>query len=116
MKESSANRIRTGTCKGTTFIALLFTLSLSVLSACLSQIAPIEDRTKSWIGRPIEEIRRPILRPESYASRIGWKEKTYQLDNGNWVYVEPDSKNCFIYWEVNPQGTIVGYKLEGSCY
>jgi len=53
---------------------------------------------------------------ESYASRIGWKEKTYQLDNGNWVYVEPDSKNCFIHWEVNPLGIFVGYKLEGNCH
>jgi len=65
---------------------------------------------------PIEETKKLILRLESYASRIGWKEKTYQLNNGNWVYVEPDSKNCFIHWEVNPQGIIVGYKLEGKCY
>lgn len=84
--------------------------------SCLSQIAPIEERTNSWIGRPIEETRRLILRPESYASRIGWKEQTYKLDNGNWVYVEPDSPGCFIHWEVNPQGIIVGYKLEGRCY
>jgi hypothetical protein len=116
MEKSPANRFHTGISKGTIMIGLLLTLSLSALSTCLSQIAPIEDRTNSWIGRPIEEIRRPILRPESYASRIGWKEKTYKLDSGNWVYVEPDSPGCFIHWEVNPQGIIVGYKLEGRCY
>lgn len=87
-----------------------------LISSCLSQILSIDDYTKSWIGQPIEEKKKPSLRPESYASRIGWKEKTYPLKNGNWVYVEPDSKNCFIHWEVNPQGIIVGYKLEGNCH
>jgi hypothetical protein len=94
-------------------LLILFTTLFAV--SCLSQIVSIEDNTNSWIGRPLEEIRRPILRPESYASRIGWKEKTYSLDNGNWVYVEPDSPGCFIHWEVNQQGIIVGYKLEGKC-
>ncbi len=84
--------------------------------SCLSQIVSIEDYTKNWIGRPVEENRRLGARPESYASRIGWKEKTYNLENGNWVYVEPDSPGCFIHWEVNPQGIIVGYKLEGNCH
>lgn len=96
-------------------IALIF-ISLIFLNGCLSNIASIEDYTKSWIGQPIERKKKPTLSPESYASRIGWKEKTYQLDNGNWVYVEPDSKNCFIHWEVNPQGIIVGYKLEGKSH
>ena len=86
------------------------------VSSCISQIASIGDYTKNWMGKTLEEKRKPTLRPESYASRIGWKEKTYRLDNGNWVYVEPDSPGCFIHWEVNPQGIIVGYKLEGKCY
>jgi hypothetical protein len=95
---------------------LLILFAVLFVVGCLTPIVSIEDYTKNWIGRPIEETKKLILRPESYASRIGWKEKTYQLNNGNWVYVEPDSKNCFIHWEVNPQGIIVGYKLEGKCY
>lgn len=95
---------------------LLILFAVLFVVGCLTPIVSIEDYTKNWIGRPIEETKKLILRLESYASRIGWKEKTYQLNNGNWVYVEPDSKNCFIHWEVNPQGIIVGYKLEGKCY
>jgi hypothetical protein len=95
-------------------LLILFTTLFAV--SCLSQIVSIEDYTNNWIGRPIEETRRLNLRPESYASRIGWKEKTFQLDNGNWVYVEPDRPGCFIHWEVNPQGIIVSYKLEDNCH
>lgn len=97
-------------------IVLSLILAALIFSSCISQIASIEDYRKSWIGHPIEEWRNAGLRPESYASRIGWKEKTYQLDNGNWVYVEPDSPGCFIHWEVNPKGVIIGSKLEGKCY
>jgi len=98
-------------------IAVAFILFGTLLIiGCLSQIVSIEDYTKSGIGRPIEETKELMARPESYASRIGWIEKTYPLPNGNRIYVEPDSKNCFIHWEVNPQGIIVGYKLEGNCH
>jgi len=69
------------------------------------------------MGSPISEKIQRMSRPNSYATSIGWKEKTYKLSNGNWVYVEPDRPGCFIHWEVNPKGIIVGYKLEGSrCY
>lgn len=87
-----------------------------LLSGCLHNIGTIKEYTQSWIGRPIEETKKLVRDSHSYASRIHWKEKTYPLENGNWVYVEPDSPNCFIHWEVNPQGIIVGYKLEGNCY
>jgi hypothetical protein len=95
---------------------IIIAVCAALLLGCISQIVPIGDYTKNWIGRPIEDLKKIISRPGSYASRIDWKEKTYPLENGNWVYVEPDSKNCFILWEVNPKGIIVGYKLEGNCY
>ncbi len=95
---------------------LLILFSVLLFHGCLSQIMSTKERTKAWMGQPIDKLRTAVLRPESYASRIGWKEKTYKLDNGNWVYVEPDSPGCFIHWEVNPQGIIVGYRLEGKCY
>jgi len=97
--------------------AIFFILILiPLLYGCLHNIGTIEEYTKYWIGRPIEETKILVRDSHSYASRIGWQEETYKLDNGNWVYVEPDSPNCFIHWEVNPEGIIVGYKLEGNCY
>lgn len=84
---------------------------------CLSQIVSKTEYTKNMIGVPIEKLKEAIARPESYPSSIGWQEKTYTLDNGNWVYVEPVRPDCFIHWEVNSNGIIIGYKTEGKrCY
>ena len=92
-------------------------LLVFLFGGCLYNIPTIQEYTKHWIGRPIEDMRRIVYHKESYASQIGWQEKTYKLDNGNWMYVEPDKKDCFIHWEVDQQGIIVGYRLEGnSCY
>jgi hypothetical protein len=111
VSEISSTHLRLST-KSLLVVSLL---SILVLNGCLHNIGTIGEYTQSWIGRPIEEMKKLVKDSHSYGSRTGWKEKTYNLDNGNWVYVEPDSKNCFIHWEVNPQGTIVGYKLEGNC-
>lgn len=95
-------------------VYILFTI---LLYGCLSQIDPLEEFVKAWVGRPLSELKEVISRPESYPSRIGWKETTYKFDNGNLVYIEPVRPNCFIHWEVNPEGIIVGYKTEGKkCY
>ena len=84
------------------------------LCGCVSQIVSLKEYRKGWLGRPIEEKKQIISRESSHASRMGRKETTYQLDNGNWVYVELDRKDCFIHWEVNPQGVIVGVKTVGK--
>ena len=77
-------------------------------------IPSVGQQTRETMGQPISVVIKSVSRPGSYASSIGWKETTYKLDSGNWVYVEPDRPNCLIHWEVNPQGLIVGYKLEGK--
>ena len=97
------------------FVVSIIFLVISI-NGCLRQIPTIGEYTNYWVGKPVEEKKKQTLRSTTYASRIGWKEKTYKLDNGSWVYVEPDSKNCFIHWEVNPEGIIVSYKLEGNCH
>jgi len=87
-----------------------------VLQGCPT-IPSLKNYTKGWVGRPIEELKEVDALPsvyDDYAMRIGWQETTYRLDNGNWVYVQLDSKDCFIHWEVNPQGIIVGSRTEGK--
>lgn len=64
-------------------------LSIFLLQGCVSQIEPVKESAKTWIGFPIKDIKEIITRPRSYASSIGWQEKTYILANGNSVYVEP---------------------------
>jgi hypothetical protein len=66
------------------------------------------------VGRPIAELRALNSQPGSRASRIGWIEQTYTLDNGNWVYIHPDSNRCELHFEVNPKGIIVGYRPVGE--
>ncbi len=94
------------------FIMLVF-----LSHGCLSQIVPLEEFIEAWKNQPLSELKEVLARPESYPSRIGWKEKTYKLDNGNLAYIEPVRPDCFIHWEVDPAGIIIGYKTEGKrCY
>lgn len=98
-------------------IMLCFVMLMFLSQGCLSQIASVNKTAPEWIGSQITVRQNLVLRSGSYASKIGWQEKTYKLDNGNWVYVEPALPDCFIHWEVNPEGIIVGYKTEGKrCY
>jgi len=98
-------------------IITLIVLSILLFYGCLSQSAPVNEGAKSWIGHPIAQRKALVIDPNSYASRISWRETIRQLDNGNSVYIEPVRSDCFIHWEANPQGIIVGYKLEGNrCY
>lgn len=92
------------------FIQILVIVML--MAGCMSQIMSLDEMTRSWIGHPIAAVKAAVERPQSYASRIGWKEETYRLASGNWVYIEPDTLGTFIHWEVNPQGIIVGYAVE----
>ena len=96
---------------------LLLVVCLLGLCGCASQIVSLREYTKNWIGHPIDELKEAVSRPniwDAYKAKIGWKETTYHLENGNWVWVEVDSKNCFIHWEVNPQGIVVGAHTEGN--
>ena len=72
---------------------------------------------RNGIGHPIDQFKEAESRPniwDAYKAKIGWKETTYTLPNGNWVWVEVDSRDCFIHWEVNPQGIMVGAHTEGN--
>ncbi len=74
-------------------------------------MVPLEEHREGGIGKSVGTFREMAAMPESYSSRIGCKETTYKLDNGNWVYVEPEPRH-FIHWEVNSQGIIIGSRVE----
>lgn len=84
-----------------------------LLSGCVSQIQPFREYTNSWIGEPVDRLMAAKHRPQSFASRTGWKEKKYKIDNG-WVYVSPETEGCIIHWHVNQEGIIVSYHTEGT--
>jgi hypothetical protein len=88
-------------------------LSMVLLCGCASQLS-VEDLSREWIARPLTELKQKVESPDSYASKIGWKETTYPLTNRNFVYIEPVSANCSIHWEVNEGGIIIGYQAKGT--
>lgn len=87
---------------------------LLVSFGCMSQIRPFPEYANGWIGKPINRLIIATKRPGSFASRTGWREKQYKLENGNWVYVSPEREGCVVHWEVNPQDIIVNYRTEGD--
>ncbi|MDI6745333.1 MAG: hypothetical protein QMD07_08160 [Thermodesulfovibrionales bacterium] len=90
-----------------------FLFLIVFLSGCASQI-DVKSHVKTWIARPLSELKQAMKSPDSYASKIGWKETSYPLANGNSIYVEPLGEDCAINWQVSPRGTITGYKAVGS--
>jgi hypothetical protein len=94
-------------------ITALILFAFLLVNGC--SIPSLNQTIRESMGQPISHKIEIMSRPNSYSTSIDWKEKTYKLDNGNWVYVQPDRPGCFIHWEVNPEGIIVGYKLEGRC-
>lgn len=87
------------------------------LSGCVSQIPPVREFADHAVGSPISNLFESVQRPGSYVARTGSQIRQFKLDNGNSEYVEPIREGCFVHWEVNSAGIIVGYRTEGSqCY
>lgn len=93
--------------------AILILSFLLALNGCISQIAPLNESAQKWIGHHVKELEKASELP-SHQPRDRWPWTTYQLDNGNLAYVDSIRANCYIHWEINPQGIIVGYKTEGN--
>ncbi|NJD55629.1 MAG: hypothetical protein FIA94_04390 [Nitrospirae bacterium] len=93
--------------------AVCLLLCMIFLYGCASQIS-LEDLSREWIARPLSELKQEMKSPDSYASRIGWKETTYPLANRNFVFVEPVGANCTVHWEINEGGIIIGYQAKGD--
>jgi hypothetical protein len=95
------------------FNAFWLLLYIILLYGCASQMS-LEHLGRDWITRPLSERKEEMKSPDSYASKIGWKETTYPLANGNFVYVEPVSTDCSVHWEINQSGIIIGYQAKGN--
>ena len=95
-------------------VAIIFCTLLVVSFGCASQIRPFNEYVNGWVGKPISDLVVAKQRPGSFASRIGWKDRRYVLENGNWIYVSPEREGCIVHWEINTKDIIVGCKVEGS--
>ena len=95
------------------FNAVCILFFMIFLNGCASPIV-IDEHASEWTARPVSELKQEMNRPDSYASKIRWKETTYSLANGNYVYVEPIDDNCFMHWEINSKGIIIGYQAKGN--
>ncbi len=93
--------------------AVWLLLYIILLYGCASQLS-LENLSRDWIARPLSELKQEMKSPDSYASKIGWKDTTYPLPNGNFVYIQPVSADCFVHWEVNQSSIIIGYQAKGN--
>jgi hypothetical protein len=91
----------------------VFLVLLVLFCGCGARLN-IDEHANQWISRPLSELQQEMSRPESYASKIQWQEKTYPLANGYYMFVEPLSQDCSIHWDINPRDRIVGYRAVGS--
>ena len=90
-------------------------MSLAILYGCSSsQALYIEEHGNDYVARPLEELKKDMSQPGSYASKVKWKEITYPMVDGYYGFVEPIGKNCFIHWRVNQRHKIVGYEPKGA--
>ena len=88
-------------------------LYIILLYGCASQVS-LNDLSRDRLARHLSELKEEMQSPDSYASKIGWKETTYPLVNGNFVYVEPVSADCSVHWEINQGDIIIGYQAKGN--
>jgi hypothetical protein len=93
---------------------LLFLAVLVAITGCTTMEKRIDDYGNSWISRPLSELRDEMKKPDSYASKINWDENTFDLAKGYYLFIQPFSENCYIYWKINPQNRIVGYFPKGQ--
>ena len=87
---------------------------LSVIAYGCATPKYVDNHAAEWISRPLAELKQAMNRPDSYASKIGWQETTYSLNNGYYVFVEPLGKECSLHWDINPRDMIVSYRAVGS--
>ena len=95
-------------------IPRLLLLTVGMGACSFSQIPTLKEYAEGLIGQNVAVIQALTEGPNSYATRIGWQEKTYTLANGHWVYVQPDRPNCDIHFEVSGEDVIVGYTPVGT--
>ncbi len=95
--------------------SLIFSLMCLLFAvACASSQKSIEARGNEWIARTLPELKQAMASPASYASKIRWKESTYPLVTGDFVFIEPIEANCSIHWKVRPSGLIFDYQAVGK--
>ena len=96
--------------------AMIVTIvTVGFLGGCSgSRIPPFKDYTAQLIGTPLADLKVADAQPGSYVSKSRAEPRTYMLENGNSVYVSPVRKDCIVYWQVDPQGMIIGYRSEGT--
>ena len=99
-------------------LAALSVAATMCLGSCVSQILPVDEWAKGWVGEPVQRLIKLAERPRDPTrdpvAKFLWKPNAYTLSNGNSVYIRQVAKDCFVHFEVNRDQIIVGYRLEGT--
>jgi hypothetical protein len=92
----------------------MFVFSLVILCGCASQAVFIEEHGHEYVARHIDELREYMNSPQSYASKVKWKENVYPMADGYYGFVEPIGKDCAMHWTVNKRDKLVRYDAKGD--
>lgn len=86
-----------------------------LLGGCFNLVATPESMAEQMIGKPVSYLYDLVAeQPESKVARRGGIRKQGQMPNGNWVYIEPIEAYCDIYYEVDPNGIVLGFRAVGE--
>ena len=86
-----------------------------LLGGCFNLVATPESWAMPMIGRPISYLYALVAEdPESNIAKRGGIRKQGPLTNGNWMHVYPLEAYCDIYFEVDPNGIVVGFRAVGE--
>ncbi|TLU61130.1 hypothetical protein FE810_15615 [Thalassotalea litorea] len=98
-------------------------LIFSFLSACVSQIATIDEHVSSYIGKPISQVQELYLTPQRasigfFESKVfAWSEEQKKFENGDTLYSYTNPyKDCVINWVADKNNIIIsGSYLGDGC-
>ncbi len=89
-------------------------LLFGLLSACVSQIATIDEHVSGYIGKPISQIQELYLTPQRasigfFKSKVfAWSEEQKKFKSGDTLYSYTNPyKDCVINWIANKDNIIM---------
>lgn len=89
-------------------LRLGFAIGLLIMSSCLAACSSFASTMNSWIGKPIE----PYLAIQDRGGET-LDEIRGPDERGHKIYVFTVEKNCRVFWDVDAQGIVTGWKSEG---
>lgn len=89
------------------------TVTIALITGCVSQVVTFKEHINSWVGRPIHDYIE--VRNKGNVDRAGYKgtQRVFKNKSENFVYEFPYAL-CSVFFEVNNSSIIVTVYTEGN--